>query len=62
MSRETTHERPDLNRLQRWMQEVVVHPGTVEDAIASSGAVQEIPAENLACRTSVFLISGGPRK
>ena len=48
MSREATHERPDLNRLQRWMQEVVVHPGTVEDAIASSGAVLEIPAENLA--------------
>lgn len=48
MSREAGHQRPDLTRLQRWMQEVVVHPGTVEDAIASSGAVQEIPAESLA--------------
>jgi len=48
MSRDAARERPELDRLQRWMQEVVVHPGTVEDAIASSGAVQEIPAESLA--------------
>lgn len=47
MSHETGHERPDLNRLQRWMQEVVVHPGTVEEAIASQNADREIPAESL---------------
>ena len=41
-------ERPELERLQRWMQEVVVHPGDVEEAIASSEAVREIPAERLA--------------
>jgi hypothetical protein len=40
-------ERPQLTRLQRWMQEVVVHPGTVEEAIESDGAVQEIPSERL---------------
>jgi hypothetical protein len=40
-------ERPELTRLQRWMQEVIVHPGTVEEAIASDGAIQEIPSERL---------------
>jgi len=40
-------ERPELTRLQRWMQEVVVHPGTVEEAIESDGAVHEIPSERL---------------
>ncbi|MFV2071730.1 MAG: putative DNA-binding domain-containing protein [Thermoanaerobaculales bacterium] len=47
MSLETQNLNPDLGRLQRWMQEVVVHPGTVEEAIASPGAEREIPAENL---------------
>jgi hypothetical protein len=40
-------DRPELSRLQRWMQEVVVHPGTVEEAIASDGAGREIPSESL---------------
>jgi hypothetical protein len=40
-------ERPDLERLQHWMQEVVVHPGTVEEAIESGGAAHEIPSERL---------------
>jgi len=40
-------EKLELTRLQRWMQEVVVHPGTVEDAIESDGAVREIPSERL---------------
>ena len=40
-------ERPDLTRLQRWMQEVVVHPGSVEEAIASDNAEREIPGEHL---------------
>lgn len=47
MSRETTAGRPGLDRLQRWMQAVVVHPGTVEDAIASTDAAAEIPVESL---------------
>ncbi len=40
-------EKPELTRLQRWMQEVVVHPGTVEEAIESDGAIREIPSERL---------------
>jgi hypothetical protein len=40
-------ERPELTRLQRWMQEVVVHPGTVAEAIESEGAVREISSERL---------------
>ena len=47
MSHEPQTVSPDLGRLQRWMQEVVVHPGTVDEAIASPSAEQEIPAENL---------------
>jgi hypothetical protein len=47
MSREAMHVRPDLGRLQRWMQEVVLHPGTVEEAIASPNAEHEIAAEDL---------------
>jgi hypothetical protein len=35
-----------LDRVQRWMQEVVVHPGTVDEAIASAGA--DLPPERLA--------------
>lgn len=35
-----------LGRIQRWMQQVVVHPGTVEAAIAS--ARRELPAGRLA--------------
>jgi len=40
-------EKPELTRLQRWMQEVVVHPGTVKEAIESEGAIREIPSERL---------------
>ena len=40
-------ERTELPRLQRWMQEVIVHPGTVEEAIESVGATKEIPGEGL---------------
>ena len=42
-----SHERPELTRLQRWMQEVVFHPGTVEEAINSDSAVLEIPSDRL---------------
>lgn len=34
-----------LDRLQRWMQDVVVHPGTVEEALASPAATP--PAERI---------------
>jgi hypothetical protein len=40
-------EQPDLANLQRWMQEVVVHQGTIDEAVASPEAEQEIPAERL---------------
>jgi len=36
-----------LASLQRWMQEVVVHPGSVMEAIASPSAEREIPADRL---------------
>ncbi len=38
-------DRPELARLQHWMQEVVVHPGTVEAAIAADEAEVHIPSE-----------------
>ena len=39
--------RPDLDRLQRWLQEVIVHPSSVEEAISSPGAELEIPSDRL---------------
>ncbi len=36
-----------LERLQRWMQAVVVHPGTVEQGLESDGARAELPAERV---------------
>ncbi len=36
-----------LDSLQRWMQAVVVHPGNIEQALASEGALAELPAEQL---------------
>lgn len=36
-----------LDRLQRWMQAVVVHPGSVEQAVAGAGAAAEVPVEQL---------------
>jgi len=47
MSHETGALNPDLGRLQRWMQEVISHPGPVEEAIVSPVAEREIPGENL---------------
>jgi hypothetical protein len=47
MPRDATSRRPELDRLQRWMQQVVVHPGTIEQAIASPEAEREIPSEKL---------------
>ncbi len=47
MSHESSAYRPELERLQRWMQEVVVHPGTVDEALASTSAEREIAADKL---------------
>jgi hypothetical protein len=43
MSRENT----ELPRLQRWLQEVIVHPGTIDEAIESDRAVREIASDRL---------------
>jgi hypothetical protein len=48
MPHETQIQTPELGRLQRWLQEVVVHPGSIEQAIASPEAEREIPSERLA--------------
>ena len=37
-----------LDRVQRWLQAVIVHPGDVEEAIASEAAAKELAAEDLA--------------
>jgi Putative DNA-binding domain len=37
-----------LPSLQRWMQTVVVHPGTTDEAVASRDAEQVVPPERLA--------------
>lgn len=42
-----SHDELALPRLQRWMQAVIVHPGDVEDAIASAEARTELPPERL---------------
>ncbi len=47
MRRETPPDVPDLATIQRWMQGVVVHPGPVEEALASPGVAREIPPELL---------------
>lgn len=36
-----------LDRMQRWFQAVVVHPGTPDEAVASPEATQELPAERV---------------
>jgi hypothetical protein len=36
-----------LERLQRWMQAVVVHPGEIDEALASSEAASELPSERV---------------
>lgn len=36
-----------LDRMQRWMQAVVVHPGTKDEAVASPEAETEIPRERI---------------
>jgi hypothetical protein len=37
-----------LERLQRWMFSVVVHPGTRDEAVASAAAQADVPADRLA--------------
>ena len=39
--------RAALDRVQRWMQAVIVHPGTVEDGIRSPAAAELLPAAAL---------------
>jgi hypothetical protein len=34
---------PDLRTLERWMQAVIVHPGTIEEALRSRAATRQIP-------------------
>ena len=34
---------PDLRALERWMQAVVVHPGTVEEAVRGRSATRQLP-------------------
>lgn len=36
-----------LERLQHWMQTVVVHPGEIDEALASPEAVAELPSERI---------------
>lgn len=36
-----------LDRLQRWMQGVIVHPGPVSEAVGAKAARAEVPAERL---------------
>jgi len=36
-----------LGGLQRWLQAVIVHPGTVEEALATSEATAVVPAEHV---------------
>jgi len=36
-----------LERLQRWMQSVVVHPGTVEDAVADPSVEADVPKDRV---------------
>ena len=36
-----------LSRVQRWMQEVVVHAGSIDEALASKAARAEVPPESL---------------
>jgi len=37
-----------LDRLQRWMQEVIVHPGPVDEAVGTKAARAVVPREHLA--------------
>jgi hypothetical protein len=36
-----------LSRVQRWMQEVVVHPGSIDEALASRAARAQVPPDRL---------------
>jgi hypothetical protein len=37
---------PELSRTQRWMQAVILHPGSAAEALASDEAKREIPVEH----------------
>jgi hypothetical protein len=44
---ETSGAVPSLDRVQRWLQAVIVHPGSVEDGLAAPEAKAEVPREAL---------------
>jgi hypothetical protein len=39
--------RPDLPRLQRWMQEVIVHPGSISEAVAATEEFSDRPVDEI---------------
>ena len=47
MRRERPQTEPGIERIQRWMQAVIVNPGDVDQAIRSPEAASQIPAERL---------------
>ncbi|HHQ48627.1 MAG TPA: DUF2063 domain-containing protein [Acidobacteria bacterium] len=47
MSRDTDAGMPGLHDTQRWLQTVIAHPGTVEEALESAEAAQVFPPERL---------------
>lgn len=47
--------RPALDRVQRWMQAVIVHPGTVADGLRSPAAAAEVPRVEDVVRPSARL-------
>ena len=47
MPPETSGAVPSLDRVQRWLQAVIVHPGSVEEGLAAPEAKAEVPREAL---------------
>lgn len=47
MPPETRGAVPSLDRVQRWLQAVIVHPGSVEEGLAAPEAKAEVPREAL---------------
>lgn len=47
-----------LRGLQRWLQEVIVHPGTVDEALAANGAAAVLPSNSLTAAERVGIYHG----
>ena len=47
MPHETPAAAPPLDRLQRWMQAVIVHPGTIGEALVAAEAANDVAPERL---------------